>query len=636
MLGLVRLRFSHRAFASEFRKWSFLSLLAGLGLFAENLPWLISNIMIGHVSTEALAALGLVEIWLYSFLEVIWSGVGLTESVMVSQAHGKRRLVAMRGWAVISLAVMTAGNVVITCLCLTVGPTLKAFGLNPALVDLGKVYALYLIPAIFIEGVNVCTSTYLCSLQAPVIPTVIRLFGVLVDVLVSYIFIFGIAHQPSVFHNALIGSAIGWIASAGVILVLNFCAVVYLWGHELEFGDDEADDDLWADGKKMAGGGANVSTLQTSPRTHAAALHARAKSVPGRQTSGGFRKTSASSVSALVKGVLQTSTTTTSIYERLLGEEDEDEDEDEDGGAVDPVAASDIGTTTSLAAVVKWVKHPRRWQTYAKQALPNCLTILLQCSVFTFLSFLAANLGTVEIAAHNQNVALLEVAFTFVGGMAEGTAVRVGFHIGRSNAEGAKTVVALAFAVNVLVGLAAGSLGYIFRSELANCLSSDPEVRAVSVTLAPLLWGTFAFFSVGEQALGVLEGQGRAAEQAGAFLIGCVGVTVPLALVSYFATDYGLVGLWWALFVGFLLSEVIAVWLVVFHSDWDRLVAYASNRLVTDDEDEKAQEKERENNEQLMNSIMQIAASAASRSRDDQEALGSLQREAEEDDDYLR
>lgn len=59
----------------EIRQWSYLSFLTGVGNFSEMTPWLVSLIMIGHVSTQQLAALGLVEVWLYSFLEVLWTGL---------------------------------------------------------------------------------------------------------------------------------------------------------------------------------------------------------------------------------------------------------------------------------------------------------------------------------------------------------------------------------------------------------------------------------------------------------------------------------------------------------------------------------------------------------------------------------
>jgi len=170
--------------------------------------------------------------------------------------------------------------------------------------------------------------------------------------------------------------------------------------------------------------------------------------------------------------------------------------------------------------------------------------------------------------------------------MAEGTAIRVGYHIGRGNVEAAKLVAQISFAVNAALGIVVALVGYYFRYELASSLSSDPAVVAISVQLSPLLWVTFAFFSVGDQALGVLEGQGRAVAQAVCFLLGAVGITIPLALASYFGTEYGLIGLWYALLVGFLCSELIAIALVLYYSRWDQAVADAITRIEADNANE--------------------------------------------------
>lgn len=583
----MTIRASPAAYKNEMKKWAWLSFLTGIGNFSDMAPWLISLIMIGHVSTQDLAALGIIEVWLYSFLEVIWNGIGLTESVLVSQAHGKKNLVAMRGWAFISAIIMTVGNCVIAVLCVTASPTLKSFGLNPTLVDIGQVYANYIIPAMFIEGFNICAATYLCSLQAPMIPTLIHLFGVVIDIPVSYVFIFGPYEDAKFIRNPLVGSALGWIASAGVVMLLNIGAIVHLWGKELEYGDNEEDDDAAGD-IVLRGDNKNKHFISTSEvvvfgeqvnnhnNQQRAESGFRKASLGGGGFGVGFRKNSG--INTVMNNLRSQQNdaedraqtlTSNGLYDKLLTL-NVDDDLMDDKGDVEGA---------SMSSVIQWMSARRRWKIYGKQAFPNCLTVLLQCSVFTVLSFLAANLGEVEIAAHNQNIALLEVAFTFVGGMAEGTSIRVGYHIGRGNIDGAKLVMQIAFAVNLVLGVLVGLIGYYFRYELASLLSSDPRVVEVSVKLAPLLWSTFALFAVADQSLGVLEGQGRAIEQSLSFLVGAVGVTIPLALISYFSTSYGLIGLWYSLFVGFLLSEIIALVLVIFYSDWGKMVKDATNRL---------------------------------------------------------
>ncbi len=39
--------------------------------------------------------------------------------------------------------------------------------------------------------------------------------------------------------------------------------------------------------------------------------------------------------------------------------------------------------------------------------------------------------GENQIAAHNANIALLEIAFTLARGMGESTSIRVAYHLGR-------------------------------------------------------------------------------------------------------------------------------------------------------------------------------------------------------------
>ena len=636
---------SSSVFVNECRRWGSLSFLSGIGLFCDSAPWLISLIMIGHVSTQDLAALGIIEVWLYSFLEVIWSGLGLTESVLVSQAHGKKNLLAMRGWAFFTVIAMTAGNCFITVLCLTAAPTLKGFGLDPILVDIGQTYAYWMIPACFVEGLNICIATYLCSLQAPRIPTLIALLGVFIDIPVTYFFIFGKGGDGRFFSNALIASAMGWLVSAAVVFLLNVAALAHLWGKELEYGDkEEEEEEEEGGGAVMVLNGDSASKkkqqMEAVTRGGETVTRVRNKSLGGGGGGGGgargggarggvgFRRNSG--INAAVSSTLSTSTSESSttetaassprdrsatgesgqgLYARLLsageklGNDDDDVEDDDDGER----------EAADAKSILRWSGSKRRWRIYSKQAAPNCLTILLQCSVFTVLSFLAANLGAVEIAAHNQNIALLEVAFTFVGGMAEATSIRVGFHVGRGNIEAAKLVAQIAFAVNAALGIVVGLVGYYFRRELASSLSSDPAVVAVSVELAPLLWGTFALFSVGDQALGVLEGQGRASAQAVSFLVGCVAVTIPLALLSYSVTDFGLLGLWYALFIGFLLSEILAFVLVLWYSNWAKAVSDAVGRTEAEADDDSAEDQQWEQDQELLHKITQIRKTGASR-----------------------
>jgi hypothetical protein len=64
---------------------------------------------------------------------------------------------------------------------------------------------------------------------------------------VSYFFIFGRGENDKIISNALVGSAMGWIFSSGLVFLLNTAAVWHLWGRELEFGDKDTEDDSQED-----------------------------------------------------------------------------------------------------------------------------------------------------------------------------------------------------------------------------------------------------------------------------------------------------------------------------------------------------------------------------------------------------
>jgi len=213
--------------------WCRLGFWAGLREFADLFPWLVSLSFIGHVSTEDLAALSLVEVWIYTLMDLTWWAVSMTESVLVSQAHGCRCLLSMRGWAMMSFVVMTVCNIVLSILCLSYQDILIAFGFDKTLAERGATFAMFIIPAFYLEGVTICIATYLTAFQEASVPTYIQLISGVLDLFVTYLLIFGIAD----FHgmDALKASALGWIISSAVSCVLESYAMHFLWGKELTY-----------------------------------------------------------------------------------------------------------------------------------------------------------------------------------------------------------------------------------------------------------------------------------------------------------------------------------------------------------------------------------------------------------------
>ena len=97
------------ALIDEIMLWCKIAFLSSIAWFAGLVPWLASIAFIGHTSTVNLSALSAVEVWINSFMDIVWTGVGMTQSVLVAQAHGFESIYTMRGWAYISFVFYLIG-----------------------------------------------------------------------------------------------------------------------------------------------------------------------------------------------------------------------------------------------------------------------------------------------------------------------------------------------------------------------------------------------------------------------------------------------------------------------------------------------------------------------------------------------
>jgi Na+-driven multidrug efflux pump len=229
-----------------------------------------------------------------------------------------------------------------------------------------------------------------------------------------------------------------------------------------------------------------------------------------------------------------------------------------------------------------------RWCTFLRQLGPALATSCVESSQFTIISFLAASLGDAEIAAHNTMICFFEVVHTGAQGMAEATAVRVGFHLGRGDGEGARRAARVALAATGAWSALVAAAGFLLRGYLPLLFSNDARVVELSVALSPLMWVSYTLLGVGDAALGVLQGQGRAATETGISFFGTWCVGLPLAVGFWKLRWGGLTGLWGAMLAGYAVLAVGALALV-WRSNWRRYVDDARKR-VEDEEGEGEEE----------------------------------------------
>ena len=226
--------FSSSSYYEESRTWLFLGLPAACRSVAELLPWLVTLTFIGHYSSEALAALSLIETYMYGLMVIVWTGIHLTANTLISQAHGNRSIVAIRSWGIMSFIAMFILSIITVFLWIGSAKILKLLQFDANLVDTGYIYALYAIPNLFFEAIAIPCAAYITAIQRPDIPFYIQLIGALLDILVTYILVFP-------YNYGLKGAAIGWTAGSGLTVILYGCIFPWLMKNQREtaFGHEE-------------------------------------------------------------------------------------------------------------------------------------------------------------------------------------------------------------------------------------------------------------------------------------------------------------------------------------------------------------------------------------------------------------
>ena len=537
----------------ELKIWMKLSFFSVSRMFVELFPWFISLSLVGHKSTVALAALSVVEIWVYTWIVISWDFVSTTESVLISQAlgygEGKKKsksLFSIRSWLSLSMVVMVLCNVVVSMLCISTNSVLLLWGFDKQIAYEGSVYAVNIIPAVFFEGFNICLTGYLTSIQLAWPSTVVGCIAVIVDTTTSYLLIYG----QAAYNDPLKSVAVGWITTSLISLVLNSIITKKIWGDELIYS---------LHGKEEIEIHDEISSPLDSLEN-------------------------AEAPSRINDDCLLGNNDNSDNKDNKNNDKNDDNGDNNDNNDTNDNDNEDNNTSpySFSISVLKRIFldsiSKRRVGVYTKLAVPNFASSCVQNLSFLCISFLAAKLGTLQVAVHNSNIALLELTFTIIRGMAEATTIRIGYHIGAGNVDDAKRVIALSAMVNGVFGIIAASLGYSFRYQIALLLTNDPLVIEKSADLAAMLWSSYFLYAIGATGLAALEGQGKSVEYAILQTIGQWCVTVPLAFISFFFTNWNLQGIWFSMVCGYSVTNFLAIALLYFDTDWKKIVEAARVR----------------------------------------------------------
>ena len=206
-------------------------------------------------------------------------------------------------------------------------------------------------------------------------------------------------------------------------------------------------------------------------------------------------------------------------------------------------------------------------------ALPLSLSMLLEDGQLQFVAVLAARIGKVALATHNSMLNFFLALTSMMWAITGATEVRISFHLGAGNKQGAYNVIRIASYVAGGIGLVITAFFWASKNVIGHLLSNDPHVWALTTEISTLCGICYLALCVFYISMATLTAQSRPLAIAGSFVVGAWVVCTPLCF--FFAFHYkpteGLFGLWLALAIGYAVTTLLS-FISVCRSDWDEIV----------------------------------------------------------------
>ncbi|WP_170229750.1 MATE family efflux transporter [Polyangium fumosum] len=195
--------------------------------------------------------------------------------------------------------------------------------------------------------------------------------------------------------------------------------------------------------------------------------------------------------------------------------------------------------------------------TALRVGVPVALQLLAEVGAFSAVTTLAGSLGSVPAAAHSLANTVMSFLFSIALGVGSATTVRVGYAVGREDAEGVR----MAWLAGLLVGCGTmvfgGLLLFVAPTGIARLLTDDETV----VAAAPALLRIAALYQVCDGAQVVssaaLRGAGDTWVTVYAYILGYYALGLPLGVVLGLVSQLGVVGLWWGLALGVTTAAMV-------------------------------------------------------------------------------
>jgi Na+-driven multidrug efflux pump len=490
----------------------------------------IGRVLVGHVSSEALAAATLAEMFANAFGNSVVIGCSSACDTLVSQAFGAKNWerighISQRG-SMVALALCAP----VAVLWLFAGFFLKNLGQSEEVVQTSAVYIRWLLVGLPTLGVFEVFKKHLINIGAPGMTLLFTCIGALVNGFCGYFLVF---YSPMGLYGAPLAISIGYASSLiSVLLYFKFHRRFHSSLRSMGLGSLVPVSELLSTGEKATIKKESVKNITEQDVTN-------------------IENNDNNDINVLAaKATAAASTSTSTVIEKT--EELMDFDD-----LIDLTWGSGFDLKIAFSG----------WPEYLSLGLPSSAMLFTEWASYEATAIIAGLIDVNALATHSILATTASMTFMPILGFGVAVMIRIGNRLGERNPEGAR----FTFQVSLFVWALYAAWNVIFLlcvSPVWGKVFTDD--KDVDEYVTRILWvlALYGIFDSGQCLLSfVFRAIGRAGLAACANVSGYIVVGLPLAYAVGISAKYGVLGIWLAYFIAVTIVFLLLAGLL-YRIDW--------------------------------------------------------------------
>ena len=207
------------------------------------------------------------------------------------------------------------------------------------------------------------------------------------------------------------------------------------------------------------------------------------------------------------------------------------------------------------------------WGALFKLCSYCCIIGCLTKWIHTIIAILSTKLSPAELAAQISTIYIIEWVFIFSSAISNALTILVANKLGEKKVAEAKAYTRVAFTLALMLSILAGSIIYIFKTQLSQIFSKDIEVQKHIEEAIPIMALMSVPISLYNISYGLIYAMGDQKFGSIVLFISNYCIKAPLAALFIYVLKLGLPGLCVSCFVAYTCSG-LGLTFLVFRKDW--------------------------------------------------------------------